>query len=260
MTHNYNNICMNCNKPNHHVNQCKLPVISYGVIAVRPSECGIQYLMICRKHTFGFIDFVRGNYSCYNTQQIQKYIDEMTLDEKRRILTEPFNKLWGDLCGTNFMGGRDDEYIASKKFNSLLSDESLATLVANSPTGWNDPEWEFPKGRRNCQERDLDCALREFKEETGYDISSISVIENVIPYEEIFIGSNHKSYKYKYYLAYMKETDVVENMQQYQSSEVSKMEWKTLNDCLSSIRPYNLEKKTIVQNINMILQEYRLYL
>jgi hypothetical protein len=58
----------------------------------------------------------------------------------------------------------------------------------------------------------------------------------------------------------MKDTDVVENMQQYQSSEVSKMEWKTLDACLSSIRPYNLEKKTIVQNINMILQEYRLYL
>ena len=51
----------------------------------------------------------------------------------------------------------------------------------------------------------------------------------------------------------------VDNLNNYQSSEVSKIEWKTLDECLKSIRPYNLEKKQLIININKVLQEYRLY-
>ena len=50
------------------------------------------------------------------------------------------------------------------------------------------------------------------------------------------------------------------NMNNFQKSEVSKLEWKSYEDCLDSIRPYNLEKKQIISNIYKMLQEYRLYL
>ena len=69
----------------------------------------------------------------------------------------------------------------------------LFRSVGNSKTQWKETEWEFPKGRRNYQEKDLDCALREFEEETGILRNNISVIENILPFEEIFIGTNHKS-------------------------------------------------------------------
>jgi hypothetical protein len=45
-------------------------------------------------------------------------------------------------------------------------------------------------------------------------------------------------------------------MQNYQKTEVSKIEWKTLDECLSSIRPYNLEKKNIIKNVNHVLLNY----
>jgi 8-oxo-dGTP pyrophosphatase MutT (NUDIX family) len=222
------NSCLNCNKPNHQFNQCKIPIISYGIIAFRPSLAGIQYLMICRKYTFGYIDYIRGKYPSYNMAQIQKNVDEMSSDEKQRLMVEP-----------------------------LDSDRGINEYIRASTTSWGEPEWEFPKGRRNYQESDLDCALREFEEETGYTSSCVNIIENMLPFEEVFIGSNHKSYKYKYYLAYMNENKVP--VQNFQSSEVSKMEWKVLDECLNSIRPYNLEKKHVIQNINNVLQEYRLY-
>ena len=50
------------------------------------------------------------------------------------------------------------------------------------------------------------------------------------------------------------------NMNNFQKSEVSKLEWKSYEDCVGSIRPYNLEKKQIISNIYKMLQEYRLYL
>ena len=45
----------------------------------------------------------------------------------------------------------------------------------------------------------------------------------------------------------------------FQVTEVSKLQWKTLDECLASIRPYNLEKKGLITNINKVLMEYRLY-
>ena len=56
-------VCNNCGKPGHMFHQCKLPITSYGIIAFRPSDVGLQFLMIRRKDSFGYIDFMRGKYT-----------------------------------------------------------------------------------------------------------------------------------------------------------------------------------------------------
>ena len=62
-----------------------------------------------------------------------------------------------------------------------------------------------------------------------------------MPIEEIFSGSNYKSYKHKYFIATLKANKI--NISNFQKTEVSKIEWKTFNECIDNIRPYNLEKK-----------------
>ena len=260
-------ICNNCGKQGHMFHQCKLPVTSYGIIVFRPSSEGLQFLMIRRKDSFGYIDFIRGKYTTNNLAQLNTIIDEMSLDEQKRILTLPFETLWTEMWGESNIQYKNEEYSSKKKFESIkegiLVNDKLITLkdiVEMSKTKWKETEWEFPKGRRNPKEKDLDCALREFEEETGISKTDIRIIENVIPFEEMFIGSNHKSYKHKYFLAFMeKSNDSDNNLNNFQKTEVSKLEWKTIDNCLESIRPYNLEKKGLIQNINKVLQEYRLY-
>ena len=88
------NICNNCGKHGHIGYQCKLPITSYGIILFRKSEKGNQYLMIRRKDSFGYIDLIRGKYSSYNLEQIQKSVDEMSIIEKSRLINEPFSNLW----------------------------------------------------------------------------------------------------------------------------------------------------------------------
>ena len=259
------NLCNNCGKQGHSFHQCKLPITSYGIIVFRPSLKGLQFLMIRRKDSFGFIDFMRGKYSPYNIFQVQNIVNEMSLSEKQRILTESFNDLWLNMWGNSSnIHYKNEEMTSSKKMETIkngivINDETitLKDIIEKSTTKWIETEWEFPKGRRNHKENDLDCALREFEEETGISKKNIIVVENILPFEEIFIGTNHKSYKHKYFLAYMNDSE--ENLENYQLTEVSKIEWKTIDNCLESIRPYNLEKMKLITNINKVLQEYRLY-
>jgi len=227
--------------------------------------------MIRRKDGFGYIEFIRGKYSLSNMEQIQNIIDEMSVPEKQRILKEPFETLRNLMWGGRNNQYKQEETMAQKKFEALktgiiVNDEliTLEMLVANSTTDWKETEWEFPKGRRNYQEKDIECALREFSEETGCSSNTIELIDNLQPFEETFIGSNYKAYKHKYYLAKLMKDSVDEStdsdyLQQYQKTEVSEMQWKTCEECLRDIRPYNLEKKQIIANINAMLLEYRIY-
>jgi len=266
-----NNICNNCGKQGHQFHQCKIPITSYGIILFRSSaEHSIQYLMIRRKNSFGYIDFIRGKYVQNNLEHLQIMFNEMSIEEREQIRTNNFETLWKMMWGIQDSGHqtqfRGEEQASQKKFEALKNGlpigvngeiMSLDNIIDNSTTRWTETEWEFPKGRRNFQEKDLDCALREFEEETGISKKTIKIVENVLPFEEMFLGSNHKSYKHKYFLGYTENN--YNNLNNYQQTEVSKIEWKTLEECLESIRPYNLEKKQLIININKVLQEYRLY-
>jgi 8-oxo-dGTP pyrophosphatase MutT (NUDIX family) len=164
--------------------------------------------------------------------------------------------MWGDTAHYN-----NEETSASKKCELIkkgLNEDgvSLYELIRRSTTNWTETEWEFPKGRRERKEKEIQCALREFEEETGIGRNRITIIENLLPFEETYIGTNFKSYKHKYFLAYTKDKTSLNN---FQKSEVSKLEWTTYEDCMLAIRPYHLEKKKIITNIYNVLTQNKLY-
>jgi 8-oxo-dGTP pyrophosphatase MutT (NUDIX family) len=99
--------------------------------------------------------------------------------------------------------------------------------------------------------------MREFEEETGILKTHLQVIENVLPYEETFIGSNYKSYKHKYFVSYINYDETMP-MDKFEITEVSKMEWNNYEQCLDKIRPYNLEKKRLITNVHNTLSNYKL--
>ena len=259
--------CNNCGKQGHVFNQCKIPISSNGVIAFRKRKDTneIEYLMICRKDSLGYIDFLRGKYPLYNKEYILTLIDEMTVLEKQNLLNMEFDELWNNLWG-DFIGlqYRTEEKMAKDKFIQILrgikncdiDSYNLETLIKESDTSWELPEWGFPKGRRNYQESDLVCGLREFEEETGYNRNYVNIIKNIMPYEEIFIGSNLKSYKHVYFLGFLDNNIMPDTP--FDKSEVSQMRWFNLEECKNQIRTYNLEKKEMISKIDNFLERYRL--
>jgi len=263
------NYCNNCGKHGHLYHQCKMPITSIGIIVFRISNNDLQYLMICRKDTLGYIDFMRGKYSIYNKDYIMNMMKQMTREEKIKLKTLEFDVLWKCIWGNEVISSqyKPEEAISREKFHALRSGilikndfYTLDTIIDESEQydSWSEPEWGFPKGRRNYQEKDYECALREFSEETGYNISHLKNIQNLLPFEEIFTGSNYKSYKHKYYLTFMKKEHTLQ-MNNFEQSEVSKMEWKSYDECIQFIRPYNLEKKRMITNIHRMLKTFRLF-
>jgi 8-oxo-dGTP pyrophosphatase MutT (NUDIX family) len=237
-----------------------------GIIVFRINANGVrEYLLIRRKDSIGYVEFMRGKYNIYSKIYLDNIISEMTLEEKQRILTNDFytlwKNLWGDDINTQYRG---EEKSSRDKFETLKYgvttndlEYSLESLINESTGKWLETEWGFPKGRHNNQEKDLLCALREFEEETGYSRLSINIIQNLMPFEEIFTGSNYKSYKHKYYVAFMENAK--EDQMAYQDTEVSKMEWKTYDESIQAIRSYNLEKKEVLTRVDTLLNNYKLY-
>lgn len=258
------NFCNNCGKNGHLYHQCKQPITSIGIICFREKN-DIEYLMIRRKDSFGYVDFMRGKYPLYNKKFIKSLINEMTIHEKHKLITLSFEELWNDLWGDEVgIQYRNEEASSKEKLENLkigvhFNNElySLKSIISESDTNWLETEWGFPKGRRNYQENDLQCALREFEEETGFDKNKINLVMNIVPFEEIFIGSNLKSYKQKYYIAKM-NNDCIEDLECYQKTEVSKIRWVNIEDAISLMRYYDTEKIQIIKNINYILNTFEL--
>jgi len=259
--------CNNCGNKGHAFNQCTKPITSSGIIAIKKINGKFKYLMICRKDSLGYIDFLRGKYPLYDKSYISDLINEMTNVEKNKLLTNTFEELWQELWGDYCMFNYKSENKTSKeKFVQIkrgvkLDDKrgyNLEQLIESCQSKWELPEWGFPKGRRNSGENDMNCALREWEEETGYDKQSVRLINNVLPLEEIFMGSNYKTYKHKYYLGFINSNKKPEY--QFQKSEVSQIKWFTLEEALKNIRDYNLEKKEVIKKVDSLLNKYRLIL
>ena len=192
---------------------------------------------------------------------------QMTMEEKEFILKKDFAELWMFLWNNQHLSEQyHSEQISSKeKFrglkygitnqNELYNLESLIQ-ESNEKTQWEEAEWGFPKGRKNYNEKDLDGALREFTEETGYSSKFLKIIENITPFEEVFMGSNYKTYKHRYYLMYFSSNDL--KISKYDTLEVSKIEWKTYEEAIACIRPYNLEKIRMLNHVNLCFQYLKL--
>ena len=135
---------------------------------------------------------------------------------------------------------------------------TLERLIKESKSKWEYPEWGLPKGRRNLKERDLDCAIREFEEETDIARKDIHVIRSIEPLDEIFVGSNKRPYKHIYYIAKLINDDIevkINNLKKLQMIEIGDIKWFTLTESLKKIRSYNREKKNIMREADQIIED-----
>lgn len=229
----------------------------------------VKFLMIRRKHTLGYIEFIRGRYYIENIEGIIFLFEQMTPEEITRIGSSEFDELWTELWSHQQSAVESSEeaksfhykeYLESKqKFEKLRNENeehlNLDFYVENVKPSYNYAEWGFPKGRRSFQESDLECAIREFNEESGFDHQEYLLLDKLQPLEEKFYGTNGVLYKHVYYIGLCTTNKVPEidpkNINQI--DEIGDIAWVTYEEAINLIRPHHTERKKILIRIYMFL-------
>lgn len=265
MSYNDNNnkiveniICGNCGKIGHPYRSCSEPLTSYGIICYKKNDRNkYEIILIRRKDTIGYVEFLRGKYNISNDKYIVKLINLMTVEEKKRILTvrdfdELRNILGMNKKNTTYKAEYDE---AKRKFEILIAENRLDELIKRSIDKWTTPEWGLPKGRRQPREIDIHCAVREFYEETGVKPTDISFLMNIKPLEEVYMGINKIKYRHVYFFAeYIGDSEIyVDPQNKVQTSEISLVEWCDLEKCNKYIRPYHQDKINVIRKSFQIL-------
>lgn len=254
--------CGNCGKTGHNYKICLAPIISLGIVLCDKRTLPYKYLMIQRRDTLGFVEFMRGKYMITNINYIKKLFEIMTRKERELILNNSFDTLWDTLWMKNDNRYAFNEYELSKeKFNKFKNGTTIKNQYITFdkinkmvPVIYETPEWGFPKGRRNLYEKDMDCAIREFQEETGINRDKYNLLD-IKKVNENFLGSNSIRYRHIYYIGELLEDIKIEidPTNKHQITEISNINWFTLEECLNIIRPYNKEKKQIIIKINDLI-------
>ena len=138
----------------------------------------IKFLMVQRKNSLGYLEFIRGRYNIHQPNTIIKLLEQMIPDEISNIINKDFDYLWNELWDCNNIKNKSHhkEYIISKQKFYLLKLNSM-NLITQINATYNFNEWGFPKGRREMYESDLVCAIREFEEETNYTENTYNIFE-----------------------------------------------------------------------------------
>lgn len=272
-----NNYCTNCGKSGHNNKNCTESITSCGIICINIKNLpikrletflynkfidiqdfnyknlnflnklykykdDIKFLLIQRKHSLSYIEFIRGRYNEKDINNLIYLFSLMSKSEIENIKNNEFQILWDNLWrktarNKNFIKELNNSKI---KFNYCKRNN----LFDNLNTTYETPEWGFPKGRRNRFEKNLDCAIREFEEETNY--KNYVLYNRVNCIEEVFKGTNNIDYKHIYYLA-GSDSDNIENINDIY--EIGNIGWYTYDETIQLMRQYDITKIDIVNQI-----------
>lgn len=283
----YTNIKCNisdCIKFNDDTNNYKLDseVIKYNVDSQIQKFCyfknKVLFLMVSRRFSIGFVEFIRGKYQVSASDTIIKLFEQMTMKEIMLIQNNSYddllfhflnknNETKEELLYNTYNGKYAIEYKEAKnKFEMLLDSENVKNNIIpwnlnfytkNIKPKWKNVEWGFPKGRRGKKnEENLTCACREFEEETGYNKNDYHILNKIEPIEEYLVGTNNVNYKHVYYLAIDMFDPCQSTLSNYDTFEIGDVRWFTFDDAIKNIRPYHIGKKYILTKIYMFFINY----
>ena len=278
--------CSNCNKYGHSNKECNEPITSAGLIClnlqddlktnilktsidtvsediglfnyqrlsninkIKKYKNKIKFLLVQRKHSLNYINFIRGIYDENDYDNIEKIFSLMSNNEIEYIKDNSFDDLWNNLWEkTAKKKIYQKEYNESKSKFCKIKEYGYIKKLTSLGSKYDTPEWEFPKGRKNINESNCECAIREFYEETGIEKENYIMLDNITSIHDDFIGTNNMKYKHIFYLC-LSKNDCFHDVNNIKSkNEIGKIKWCTWDDALRLFRPYYLNKVNILNKI-----------
>ncbi len=209
---------------------------SFGVACCRIKDGKPEILIICKRNTYAYRNFVHAVYNIKNNSDMIKMFSQMTLDEKLEILSLNFSQIWYRAW---FNQTKGKSYFRSKTrfVTNFLQDggKRLKGLISKSSNSI--PIWEIPKGKKDHNETDIVASMREFYEETGIRKHRYKIFpmrQNIYSYIDAGVR-----YRNVYYTAICEDIPAgVNNALQEQLYEIADCKWMNM-EALRQVDTHN---------------------
>lgn len=268
--------CYNCGIVGHVFTNCLRPVMSYGGILYQLRSDKPYYLLVQRTYTPDFKEIVRGKFDLDDEEYLKKLVSRITLQEINFIYTKRHQILYKNIqkfCKIKKNAQYYQKYkLAERNYNKLIHGHinSKGTYLRfnqiveeNNPSYYLEPDWGFPKGRRSHQgaETDMECAVREIREETGIGNESYEFKADYYV-TEVYSGTNNIKYAHRYFLGkcQLGINCFIDPFNKHQAGEIRKMGWFSLEQTLAMIRPYHVEKKKVLLRVHREITGERIHI
>ena len=226
----------------------------------------------------------------WNLDYITTLFERMTVGE-REIISKAISQqsdagtIYKELlCKFNIYGlATKPEYVKNVKFFSILLKGvrlynnqrgiidgdilSISNLLTTTTCEYTEPEWGFPKGRRSGCEKNIECATREFREETNLNKKDYNIVPFAFPLSESYVGSNNISYEVIFYFAKYNAVDtnngdmnnnVLSVNGKHQKYEIGDIGWFTFKEANDRVRGYQrIRKENIIRAQKSIIDIYK---
>lgn len=173
-----------------------------------------------------YLDFIR---------QINPYLPNLKMKQFSQKLIELFPLIW--------KGG--DPIEGLKEFSNYkqsipvrgaaIFNESLDKLLIVQ--GMESNKWSFPRGKISKDENDVDCAIREVKEEIGFDLTPFIRKQD-------FIERNFKAKNYKIFIAKNVPEDT--DFKPLARNEIAKIKWISFKKLIKDIKSNSTASKYFI--------------
>ncbi len=143
-----------------------------------------SWLLVRSKYSYAYNLFLSG---MYRKTDLLTILQNMTKEELATVagLYVGNVKLHELYRGTNFQCALERFYNIRDTLRS-----SLTNINAKQATPWT-----YPKGRLEKKESILQCAIREFSEEAGFDVNTVGTLISNSSYYEKYISFDHEVYE-----------------------------------------------------------------
>lgn len=228
---------------------------SYGLACCRYGAAGdLEFLLIHKRVSFCFIEFVNGRYRRGDKARLHFLFSGMTNDEKIDVWSLDFTRMWFRIWLIDADNKRTDRdhYEKYRSRRAYFKDCHLegdktgtALRAALKATNCSNTIWELPKGRPNsAAELPLNCALREFKEETGFGPDNYTLLP-AEPTLCTIIHADNVKYISNYYVAMARPgTGILapihldySNDSLHQLAEVIDIKWVSIKEMANMVAP-----------------------
>lgn len=231
-------------------------ITSYGILLFTTNSKNEIFYQLCqRRDSISYAEFLKDTLT---PDIIKKHINMMSKEERQRLIDGYKNNnvdtLWDELW-VNHQSRiyKNDLKRCRDTFNEKM--EKYMDCFTDVGGGRKENPWGFSKGRKNINETEVECALREFEEETTISKTLIQVLK-IRPFEELYTGTDGRLYRSVYYIAYIPyipSVNIHNNCKLrggYISEEVSDIIWCNYSDSICRLDAF---KQNILKQLNRIL-------